>query len=75
LSPYSAVPADAMSEVQTFRSQVNGSYSEGVQFVQKVQIVQTPSFILPRNAGEERGGGIERSEAIKQLERFECSLH
>jgi hypothetical protein len=42
-----------------------------VPFVQKVQIVQTPSFILPRVAGEERDGGIERSEAVERLERFE----
>jgi hypothetical protein len=26
--------------------------------VQTVQVVQTPSFILPRVAGEERGGGL-----------------
>jgi metalloendopeptidase OMA1, mitochondrial len=31
-------------------------------------MVPTPSFILPRDAGEERGGGFE------QLERFERSL-
>jgi hypothetical protein len=30
-----------------------------------------PSFILPRDAGEERGGGIERSAAVELLERFE----
>jgi hypothetical protein len=42
-----------------------------VQDVQTVPIVQTPSFILPRDAGEERGGGIERSEAIELLERLE----
>src|SRR3989337_1618130 len=30
----------------------------GVQFVQKVPIVQTPSFILPRDAGEDRGEGL-----------------
>jgi hypothetical protein len=39
--------------------------------VQKVQIVQSPSFILPRDAGEERGGGFERCVAVKRLERFE----
>jgi hypothetical protein len=36
-----------------------------------VQIVQTPSFVLPRDAGEERDGGIERSAAVERLERFE----
>jgi hypothetical protein len=30
----------------------------GVPTVQTVQIVQTPSFILPRDAGEERGRGL-----------------
>ncbi len=38
--PDSAVPADAMSEEQTFRSEVNGCYLRRVQFVQKVQMVQ-----------------------------------
>jgi hypothetical protein len=42
-----------------------------VQDVQTVLIVQTSSFILPRDAGEERGRGIERSEAIEQIERLE----
>jgi hypothetical protein len=36
-----------------------------------VQDVQTPSFILPPVAGEEKGGEIERSEAIERLERLE----
>ena len=36
--------------------------------VPKVPMVRTPSFILPRDAGEERGGGFE------QLERFERGL-
>src|ERR671922_3107114 len=34
----------------------------------------TLSFILPRDAGEERGGGIERSEAVKRLKHFEPRL-
>jgi hypothetical protein len=29
-----------------------------VQIVQNVQAVQAPSFILPRDAGEERGEGL-----------------
>jgi len=33
--------------------------SEHVQSVQVVQDAQAPSFILPRDAGEERGGGSE----------------
>jgi hypothetical protein len=45
-----------------------------VQIVQAVQVDQTPSFILPRDAGEERGGGIERSAAVERLERFELSF-
>jgi hypothetical protein len=31
-----------------------------VPTVQAVQVVQTPSFILPRAAGEERGEGFRR---------------
>jgi hypothetical protein len=31
---------DGKREAEPFRSEVDGSYSEGVQFVQKVQIVQ-----------------------------------
>jgi hypothetical protein len=31
-------------------------FVQTVQVVQVVQAVQTPSFILPRDAGEERGG-------------------
>ena len=40
-----------------------------VQDVQTVPIVQTSSFNLPRDAGEERMG--VRSEAIERLERLE----
>jgi hypothetical protein len=29
-----------------------------VQIVQAVQKVQAPSLVLPRNAGEETGGGL-----------------
>jgi hypothetical protein len=43
-----------------------------VPAVPVVQIVQTPSFI-PRDAGEERDGGIKWSEAVEQLEHFEES--
>ena len=36
----------------------NGPEKIIVQDVQTVQIDQAPSFILPRVAGEERGGGL-----------------
>jgi len=45
-----------------------------VPVVPVVQIVQTPSFILPRDAGEEKRWGLERSlavelsEAVKRIE-------
>jgi hypothetical protein len=39
--------------------------------VQAVQIVQTPSFILPRVAGEDQRWGLERSIAVERFERFE----
>jgi hypothetical protein len=41
---------------------------KGFQLVQKVPVVQTPSFILPGDAGEEQRWGLER---FKRLERFE----
>jgi hypothetical protein len=42
-----------------------------VQNVQAVQNDQTPSFILPRDAGEDQRWRLERSAAIERLERFE----
>jgi hypothetical protein len=42
-----------------------------VQNVQAVQIDQTPSRILPGVAGEDKRWGLERSEAVEPLERFE----
>jgi hypothetical protein len=38
--PDSAIAIDRNREAQPFRSEVDGFYSEGVQFVQKVQIGQ-----------------------------------
>jgi hypothetical protein len=38
-----------------------------VQFVQKVPTVQTPSFLLPRDAGE--GWGLEHFERLERFER------
>jgi hypothetical protein len=38
-----------------------------VQIVQKVAIAQTPSFILPRDAGEERGEGLNGAERLNGL--------
>jgi hypothetical protein len=32
----------------------------GVQFVQKVPTAQLPSFLLPRDAGEDSGRGLNR---------------
>ena len=43
-----------------------------VQDVPAVPIVQTSSFILPRDAWEERGRGIERS--VQKLRRRRISL-
>ena len=40
-----------------------------VQTVQAVPIVQTPSLILPRVAGEETASGF--NGAVERLERFE----
>src|SRR3990172_7167478 len=45
-----------------------------VQAVQKVQIVQTPSFILPRVAGEERGGGWNGLNSLNELNACLYSL-
>jgi hypothetical protein len=51
-----------------------------VQAVQIVQVVQTvtevqnvlpPSLILSRDAGEERGGGLNGAQAIERFERLE----
>jgi hypothetical protein len=42
-----------------------------VQNVQAVQIVQSPTCFLPRVAGEDGRRGLERSEAVERLERFE----
>jgi hypothetical protein len=53
-----------------------GEWSSGVmllflvQTVQVVQAVQTPSFILPRAAGEERGEGLNGAERLNQAKRL-----
>jgi hypothetical protein len=41
-----------------YNNVIVGHVSLKVQIVQAVQVDQTPSFILPRVAGEERGGGL-----------------
>ena len=41
-----------------------------VQTVQAVQTVSTPSFILPRVAGEERGGGLNGAQRLNRAERL-----
>ena len=38
-----------------------------VQNVPAVPIVQTPSFILPRDAGEDRGRGLNRAQRLNVL--------
>jgi hypothetical protein len=38
-----------------------------VQDVQTVQNAQTPSFILPGDAGEERGGGLNDLNVLNDL--------
>ena len=50
---------------------MSGDKLIAVQAVRTVQIVQTPSYILPRVAGEDQRWGLERSEAIERLERVE----
>jgi hypothetical protein len=56
--------------MEGFQAPRNKQY---VQNVQVVQAVQTPSFILPRDAGRTEAGepsaAVERSEAIERLER------
>jgi hypothetical protein len=41
-----------------------------VQTVQVVKAVQTPSFILPRVAGEESGGDLNRVKRLNQVKRL-----
>src|SRR3972149_4231960 len=41
-----------------------------VQVVPAVQRVPTPSFILPRVAGEERGGGLNGLNVLSDLNRL-----
>jgi hypothetical protein len=45
-----------------------GNYvNKPVQDVQTVPIVQAPSFILPRDAGEERGEGLNGAKRLNGL--------
>jgi hypothetical protein len=41
---------------------------QNVQSVKKVQSFKPSPFILPRVAGEDRGGGLERFERIERPE-------
>jgi hypothetical protein len=43
-----------------------------VQAVQPLRSVQTLSFILPRDAGEEQRWELERFERFKRLERVQA---
>src|SRR4029077_13964230 len=45
-----------------------------VQAVQIVQAVQTPSFILPRDAGEDRGRGLNRAPRLNGLNVWNTRL-
>jgi hypothetical protein len=47
--------------------------AERVQFVQKVQIVQTPPLFLPRVAGEDEGGGLNGLNGLNVLNQV-CRL-
>src|SRR6266568_4589393 len=46
---------------------MSSSLSLKVQIVQAVQIDQAPSFILPRDAGEERGRGLNGAQRLNGL--------
>ena len=66
-------------EMKPIKELIDLSYAEGRSNkregnsgpVQDVPVVQAPSFILPRVAGEDQKWGIERSAAVERLERFE----
>jgi len=55
--------------VSTSRKRV-GRFEWNVQIVPAVQYVLTRSFILPRRAGEETGGGLEQLERLERLELY-----
>src|SRR5262249_6396744 len=58
------------------RGRAEASYFHGglmVQNVQDVQAAATPSFILPRDAGEEKRWGFERFERLERIEQQACS--
>jgi hypothetical protein len=44
-----------------------------VQNVQAIQIVQTPSFILPRVAGEDRGEGLNVLNDLNVLNAYQTA--
>jgi hypothetical protein len=49
-------------------------YQGVVQFVPNVQAVQTPTYFLPRDAGEDEGGGLNDWNELNDLNgrRKEC---
>jgi len=55
LNPDSAVKSEQEATLEQLRQQPK---PELVQTVQAVQAVQSPSLILPRDAGEETGEGL-----------------
>ena len=56
---------DAKSEERAFRSDANGSSSEGVQFVQKVQIVQPPPSSSPATRGRKEVRELNPSAVLR----------
>jgi hypothetical protein len=43
---------------------------QNVQAVQPLRTVQSPSFLLPRVAGEERGGGLSDLNGLNVLNQL-----
>jgi hypothetical protein len=61
-----AIIDECLSVWRDFRVSV-----QDVQIVQPLGSVQTPTSFLPRDAGEDEGGGIQRLERFERLERQE----
>jgi hypothetical protein len=60
-------------EWQALRSEATGLFFGSVQFVQKVPIVQTPSFI-PASRGRTEVRGLERFERLERFEQVRLSV-
>jgi hypothetical protein len=48
---------------------------QNVQALRLVQNVQTPSFILPRDAGEDRGRGLNGAQRLNRLNDLNGVVH